>query len=149
MGEIKGVGKGIYFDTIGHGIVHCDSARQCKMNDRNWVREAQIKTGMKCLLANKEYQRLICTRKRCGIGLELGGVEEHLVRAHGVEETLARGVQMGFRAAQEWKGWVECSNKRPQNGLGPQKGLEVFDGFQCRFCEEPPARTVEEVDDHL
>ncbi|KFY19051.1 hypothetical protein V493_08174 [Pseudogymnoascus sp. VKM F-4281 (FW-2241)] len=37
-------------------------------------------------------------------GLELGGVEEHLVRAHGVEETLARGVQIGIRAAQDGKG---------------------------------------------
>ncbi|KFX89285.1 hypothetical protein O988_08687 [Pseudogymnoascus sp. VKM F-3808] len=56
---------------------------------------------------------------------------------------------MGIRAAQEGKGWDECSKKRPRNGLGPQKGLAVFEGFQCRFCEEPPARTVEDVEHHL
>lgn len=80
--------------------------------------------------------------------MELGGVEKHLIETHGVGETLAGGMQMGIRA-QEGKGWVECSKKRPRNGLGPQKGLAVFDGFQCRFCEEPPARTVEDVDHHL
>ena len=101
------------------------------------------------MLANVEYQKVICTRKRCGIGLELGGVEKHLIETHGVEKTLAMGVQMGIRAAQEGKGWDECSKKRPRNGLGPQKGLAGFEGFQCRFCEEPPARTVEDVEHHL
>lgn len=35
------------------------------------------------------------------------------------------------------------------NGLGPQKGLKVFKRFQCWFCNELLARTVEEVEDHL
>ncbi|OBT70705.1 hypothetical protein VF21_10276 [Pseudogymnoascus sp. 05NY08] len=118
------------------------------MNNRNWVREAQIKMGMKWLLANEEYQKVICTRKQCRIGLELGGVEKHLIKTHRVRETLVGGIQMGI-CAQEGKGWDECSKKRLRNGLKPQKGLAVFDGFQCRFCEEPPARTVEEVNDHL
>jgi hypothetical protein len=62
-----------------------------------------------------EHQRLICTRNWCGLGLELGGMEKHSIKTHEVEKKLARGVQ---------------------NGLGSQKGLAVFDGFQCRLCEE-------------
>ncbi|OBT40104.1 hypothetical protein VE00_10013 [Pseudogymnoascus sp. WSF 3629] len=119
------------------------------MSDGNWLREAKIHMGMKWFLVNEEYQRLICTRKRCGVGLELCGVEKHMIKRHEVEKTLARGVQMGIRAAQEGKGWDECSKKRPRNGLMPQKGLAVFDGFQYRFCEESPARRVEDVEHHL
>lgn len=36
-----------------------------------------------------------------------------------------------------------------RNGLGLQKGLAVFDGFQCRFCEESLVRRVEDVEHHL
>lgn len=149
MGENKGVGKGIYFDTFGRGMVNCDRAMQCKMSNENLAREARIRLEMRRFLVNRAYQRLVCTRRTCGVGLELGGVEKHLIETHEVEKTLARGIQMGIRAAQEGKGGGECSKRRPRNGLGPQKGLAVFDGFQCRFCEEPPARTVEEVEHHL
>lgn len=104
MDENKGVGKGIYFDTFRRSIVHCDSARQCKMSDGNWLREAKIQVEMKRFLVNEEYQRLICTRKRCRVGLELGRVEKHMIKSHKVGKTLARGVQMAIRAAQEEKG---------------------------------------------
>lgn len=56
---------------------------------------------------------------------------------------------MGIRAAQELKGWDESSKMRPRNGLGPQKGLAVFDGFQCGLCDELPERRVEDVVHHL
>jgi hypothetical protein len=135
VGENRGVGKGIYFDTFGRGMVNCDSAMECKMSNGNLAREARIRLEMRRFLVNGEYQRLICTRRTggtrrtCGVRLELGGVEKHLMETHEVEKTLARGIQMGIRAAQEGKGWGECSKRRPRNGLGPQKGLAVFDGF--------------------
>ncbi|OBT70936.1 hypothetical protein VF21_10106 [Pseudogymnoascus sp. 05NY08] len=119
------------------------------MSDGNWLREAKIQVEMKRWLVNQEYQMLICTRKGCGVGLGLGGVEKHMIKRHKVGKRLARGVQMGIRAAQEGKGWNECSNRIPWNGLKPQKGLAVFDGFQCRFCEESPARRVEDIENHL
>ncbi|KFX96569.1 hypothetical protein O988_05247 [Pseudogymnoascus sp. VKM F-3808] len=119
------------------------------MSDRNCVGEAMIEMQMKWLFVNEEYQMLICTRKLCGIGMELGGVEKHLIKRHEVKKTLARGVQMAIRAAQEGKGWEEYSTRRPRNGLRPQRGLAVFDGFQCGLCDELPARRVEDVEHHL
>lgn len=88
VGENKGVGKGIYSDTFRHGIVNCKGARQRKMSDRNCVGEAMIEMQMKWLFVNEEYQMLICARKLCGIGMELGGVEKHLIKRHEVKSHL-------------------------------------------------------------
>ncbi|KFY14068.1 hypothetical protein V491_06165, partial [Pseudogymnoascus sp. VKM F-3775] len=40
-----------------------------------------------------------------------GGRRERKRKRHKVGKTLAKGVQMGFRAAQEGKGWEESSNR--------------------------------------
>lgn len=72
-----------------------------------------------------------------------------MIKRHKVGKTLAREVKVGIRAAQEGKGWNECSNRIPWDGFKPQKGLAVFDGFQCWFCGEAPARRVEHVEHHL
>lgn len=98
------------------------------------------------LVVNEEYQRLICVGRECGVGLELGSVGDHYKNIHGLKEK--NSIVMAIRAVQLGKGWSKFNQTKPGDGSRPQRGLAVFDGFQCRFCHESKA-AVEDIEHHI
>lgn len=93
---------------------------------------------------NEEYQRLIC--EECRVGVVLGFVGKHLKNKHGVKKVMAMKIEKYIRAQHQ--DWVDGWSFKPRGGLGPQKGLDVFDGIRCKFCRNFNSRLVAEVEEH-
>ncbi|KFZ22890.1 hypothetical protein V502_02635 [Pseudogymnoascus sp. VKM F-4520 (FW-2644)] len=99
-------------------------------------------------IMNEEYNKVICIGEGCRKAIKARAVQGHLQRRHNVEGGLSKRIADVIGEEVGWR-WRPSNKRLPVNGLGPQKGLEVFDRFQCRFCNELPARSVEEVEHHL
>ncbi|OBT97559.1 hypothetical protein VE01_04455 [Pseudogymnoascus verrucosus] len=99
-------------------------------------------------IMNEEYNKVICIGEGCRKAIKAQAVQRHLQRRHNVEGVLSKRIADVIGEEVGWR-WRPSNKRLPVNGLGPQKGLEVFKRFQCRFCNELPARTVEEVEHHL
>ncbi|KFX92855.1 hypothetical protein O988_07100 [Pseudogymnoascus sp. VKM F-3808] len=100
------------------------------------------------IIMNEEYNKVICIGEGCRRAIKARAVQGHLTRKHHVEGVLSKRIAEVIGEEVGWR-WRPSNKRLPVNGLGPQKGLEVFKRFQCRFCNELPARTVEDVEHHL
>lgn len=99
-------------------------------------------------IMNEEYNKVICIGEGCRKAIKARAVQGHLQRRHNVEGVLSKRIADAIGEEVGWR-WRPSNKRLLVNGLGPQKGLEVFMRFQCRFCNELPLRTVEEVEHHL
>lgn len=100
----------------------------------------------KFYLENEEYDKIICVGEGCGKAIDPWFAGKHLELRHNVDKVIARRITKKIR-----EGGV---NRRgsdkgiPEDGLGPQEGIAVFDGVRCRCCGQFKARSVREVEDH-
>lgn len=125
-------------------------------NQQDWIVGADMSRTARQVQAelerffimNEEYNKVICISEGCRKAIKARAVQGHLQRKHNVEGVLSKRIADAIGEEVGWR-WRPSNKRLPVNGLGPQKGLEVFKRFQCRFCNELPARTVEEVEHHL
>ncbi|KFZ01775.1 hypothetical protein V500_00621 [Pseudogymnoascus sp. VKM F-4518 (FW-2643)] len=97
-------------------------------------------------LENKEYQKLICIDKGCQQAVDPQYAATHLRNTHEVRTNLAVRIAKIIREG----GAIQkgCDKGIPKDGMEPQKGLPVFDGFRCGGCGDFKARSVQEVEGH-
>lgn len=118
---------------------------QGKMGDSKNDAAEEMPAGVKNLISfNHEYEKIICSGSGCG-SIELEQLGRHLGRKHRVSARIAGQVA---RVARKL-GWEEklWGDQRPEDGMAPQVGLPVWDGFRCKECHYV-AVIAEDVDDH-
>ena len=138
------------YQNNGHEQEHDMSNQQGWLVGGDTSRTAQqVQAALeRFFIMNEEYNKVICIGEGCRKAIKAHAVQRHLQRRHNVGGVLSKRIADLIGEEVGWR-WRPSNKRLPVNGLGPQKGLEVFMRFQCRFCNELPARTVEEVEDHL
>lgn len=83
------------------------------------------------ILLNYEYRRVICIGDKCKKAVGWCGAARHLREVHNVDKSTSDTVNRMVRGPE----WVH-QQRSPEDGLAPQAGIAVVDGFRCRYCHE-------------
>lgn len=117
------------------------------MSDNKNSAAEEMPAGVKNLISfNHKYKKVICSGSGCGKAIELDRIGQHLGRRHHVKEQDSRKVTEIARKL----GWEEQLGLevQPEDGMAPQVGMPVWDGFRCKHCRHYVAVYPEDVDDH-
>ncbi len=79
-------------------------------------------------IMNEEFNKVICIGAWCRRAIDKDDIEGHLKRRHKVKRLLRKRIARVIEEKVE-RGWGMSKEGIPVDGLGPQKGLRVFDGF--------------------
>jgi hypothetical protein len=117
------------------------------MNDSKNSIEEEMPAGVRHLIVvNHKYKKIICMGKLCERAIKAANLRKHLQGRHRIRISVARQasqVVYGFR-------WDEglWANVQPKDGLAPQVGLGVMNGYQCTHCRQYMSIFREDIDDH-
>jgi hypothetical protein len=117
------------------------------MSDSKNGAAEEMPAGVKDLIViNHEYKKIICKAKGCGRAIKAVNLRKHLQGRHRIRMSVARQssqVARGFR-------WDEglWANVQPKDGLAPQVGLGVMNGYRCKHCRQYVSIFREDVDVH-
>lgn len=95
------------------------------------------------ILLNCNYQRVICIGPKCKQAVGWDGVGRHLREVHNVDQSTSYTVNRMVRGPE----WIH-QQRSPEDGLAPQAGVPVVDGYRCRYCHEFKSRSEAEVEEH-
>jgi hypothetical protein len=94
---------------------------------------------------NHEYGRIICVGEECMKAIPLSMLGKHL----GMEHNVPKGATAKFIDSIGKGAWGRRRRKgTPADGLEPQKGIRILDGYRCRHCDVFRARSAGSVEDH-
>lgn len=117
------------------------------MSDSKNSAAEEMPAGVKNLIViNHEYKKIICKAVGCGRAVKAVNLRKHLQGRHRIRISVAREasqVVRGFR-------WDEGSwaNVQPKDGLAPQVGLGVMNGYRCKHCRQYVSIYREDIDVH-
>lgn len=113
------------------------------MTDQQSLEREDILTKPEDLITlNYKYMRIICGGTECMKVISLAMLGKHLRRKHNVnKEATAKFID------SIGKHWGKLKDV-PEDGLTPQRGIRVVDGFRCRHCLDFRSRSAEDVEKH-
>lgn len=93
---------------------------------------------------NYEYGRIICVGAECMKAIPLSMLGKHL----GMEHNVPKGATATFIDSIGKEAWVRRREGTPADGLEPQEGIRILNGYRCRHCDVFRARSAMSVEDH-
>lgn len=118
-------------------------------NEDEWGLGGDVKQEKweRYFIMNEEFNKVICIGAWCRRAIDKDDIEGHLKRRHKVKGLLRKRIARAIGEKVE-RGWGMSKEGIPVDGLGPQKGLRVFGGFQCKGCSSFKGLSKEEVEEH-
>ncbi|KFY46964.1 hypothetical protein V494_00257 [Pseudogymnoascus sp. VKM F-4513 (FW-928)] len=93
---------------------------------------------------NYEFMRIICEGGECMKAISPSVLSKHLQKRHNIKKEETAKFIDSIAPMMLWRKMQTI----PEDGLKPQRGIRVVDGFRCRHCLDFRSRSAEDIEKH-